>query len=494
MRSIDKFILFLILLNGIVACKSESIQQKQPNILFISVDDLKTELGVYGNSVIQTPNLDALASEGTVFSNHYVQVPTCGASRQVLLTGLRPRTIAQLDNNITALEASNKIESEIPESFIHHLKRNGYYTVGIGKISHSADGLVYGYNEAPSNKKELPHSWDELLFNSGKWETGWNAFFAYADGENRQSMKDQVKPYEACPVEDDGYPDGLTTKLALSSLKKLKEKDKPFFLGVGYFKPHLPFNSPKKYWDLYNRDSIKVSKNPNIPKNVNLKSLHDSGEFNRYALGDEIANLEHQATDKYAKKLIHGYYACVSYIDEQIGLLVNEVVSLGLEENTIIIVWGDHGWHLGDQQVWGKHTIFDEALNSTLVIKVPGLKSSGKINKNVVETVDIYPTLLELCNIKTPYDLDGASLVGLINNSELRQKKVAYSYFRNGISLRTERYRLTKYFRSEEPTIELYDHLKDPLETTNIAQYEVNVVNQLMPLLEKGNTGLYNEN
>ncbi|MDO5971806.1 sulfatase [Flavivirga aquimarina] len=493
MKIISKFILYSVLLCFTFSCKSEIIQkEKQPNILFIAVDDLKTELGIYGNSVIQTPNLDKLASVGTAFANHYVQIPTCGASRQSLLTGLRPRTVVQLDNNITAIETSNKPEGETPESFIHHLKRNGYYTVGIGKISHSADGLVYGYNDMPSNKRELPHSWDEILFDSGKWKTGWNSFFAYADGENRQSMKNQVKPYEAGNVEDDGYPDGLTTKMALSSLKRLKEKDKPFFLGVGYFKPHLPFNSPKKYWDLYNRDSIKISKNPNIPKNINLKSLHASGEFNRYALGDEIATLKHRVSDEYAKKLIHGYYACVSYVDEQIGLLIKEVEALGLEENTVIVVWGDHGWHLGDQQVWGKHTIFEEALNSTLVIKVPGLKSSGKTNKTVVETVDIYPTLLELCGIEAPYNLDGRSLVGLMDNSKPRQKDVAYSYFKNGISLRTERYRLTKYFRQGEPTIELYDYLNDPFETINIASENAETVNKLMPLLEAGNTGLYN--
>lgn len=258
------------------------------------------------------------------------------------------------------------------------------------------------------------NSWDELLFDSGKWKTGWNAFFAYANGENRQSLKNQVKPYEAGNVEDDGYPDGLTTQLALSSLKNLMENPKPFFLGVGFFKPHLPFNSPKKYWDLYNRDSISISKNPIIPKNVNLKSLYNSGEFNNYALGDEIANLEHWVSDEYARKLIHAYYACVCYIDKQIGLLVKEVEALGLAENTIIIVWGDHGWHLGDQQIWGKHTVFENALNSTFLIKVPGSKGSGKTIKTVVETVDIYPTLLELCEIKIPYKLDGTSLVGLI--------------------------------------------------------------------------------
>eukprot|EP01089_Gocevia_fonbrunei_P009458 TRINITY_DN21766_c0_g1_i1.p1 TRINITY_DN21766_c0_g1~~TRINITY_DN21766_c0_g1_i1.p1 ORF type:complete len:222 (+),score=29.11 TRINITY_DN21766_c0_g1_i1:794-1459(+) len=192
--------------------------QKQPNVLFISVDDLRTELGVYGHPVVKSPNMDAIANEGSVFSNHFVQVPTCGASRYALLTGMRPSKPEHLKNSAIENEISGKEETDVPESFIHHLKRNGYHTVGIGKISHSADGLVYGYEEPVSAKKELPHSWDELLFNPGKWGTGWNAFFAYANGENRQSLKRQVKPYEEGEVNDQGYPDGLTTELAIANL------------------------------------------------------------------------------------------------------------------------------------------------------------------------------------------------------------------------------------------------------------------------------------
>lgn len=495
---IMRLIILLGVLFSLFSCKakddSKNIEKKLPNILFISVDDLNTELGFYGNKTVQSPNLDKLASQSAVFTNHFVQVPTCGASRSCLLTGLRPRTKEQLKNSVFENEISNKPETKMPESFVHHLKRNGYYTVGIGKISHSADGLVYGYNDKPSHKRELPHSWDEFLFNSGKWRTGWNSFFAYANGENRQSMNRQVKPYEAGEVDDDAYPDGLTANLAISSLRKLKNNSKPFFLGVGFFKPHLPFNSPKKYWDLYDRDSISISKNPLVPINVNKKSLKDSGELNGYKLTDEIADLVKPISEDYAKKLIHGYYASISYVDQQIGLVVDELKALGLEENTIIVVWGDHGWHLGDQQIWGKHTLFDNALNSALIVKIPGAKSSGYNIETVVETVDLYPTLLELCNIEKPYQLDGESLVNLLNNNKIdaNKKSVAYSYYKDGITLRTERYRLTKYFRNEEPTIELYDHKSDPLETENIAQIHGDVVNKLMPILEEGNTGLFN--
>ena len=465
-------------------------QKERPNIVFIAVDDLRPDLGCYGNSIVHSPNIDKLATEGVLFENHYVNVPTCGASRQCLLTGMRPITSAYLRNDITEHVISNKPKSPVPETFIHHLKRNGYHTIGIGKISHSADGLIYGYTDKPSNKRELPYSWDELIFNSGKWETRWNAFFGYANGENRQSLEKQVKPYEKGTVDDTGYVDGLTTQLAISKLKELKNGSKPFFLGVGFFKPHLPFNSPEKYWDLYNRDSIPISPNPLVPINVNLKSLHESGEFNQYNLGDEKANLKHPVSNEYAKKLRHAYYSCISYVDQQIGLIVNEINSCGLGENTIIVVWGDHGWHLGDQQVWGKHTIFENALKSALIIKIPKNYKSKSIS-SIIETIDIYPSLLELCNIELPHPIDGESFVNILNGSNKQNNNVAYGYFRKGISLRTDRYRLTKYYRDEEPKIELYDHKNDPYETINIALEYPDIVKKMMPLLEKGNTGLY---
>lgn len=483
-------ILFLLISIFIIqSCKKK--ETKRPNVVFIAVDDLRPDLGCYGNSVVYSPNIDQLASEGVLFENHFVNVPTCGASRQSLLTGMRPKTRAHLTNNITANTISNKPEGLIPETFIHQFRRNGYYTVGIGKISHSADGYVYGYNEKPSRKRELPYSWDELLFDNGKWKTGWNAFFGYANGENRQSLKNQVKPYEKGNVDDTGYVDGLNTQLALSKLKELKNHSEPFFLGVGLFKPHLPFNSPEKYWDLYERDSMTISPNPLLPENVNTKSLHNSLEMNNgYLLTDEKPSIINQASDAYAKKLKHAYYACISYIDQQIGLIVNQIKALELDENTIIVVWGDHGWHLGDQKVWGKHTLFENALKSALIIKVPKNYKSKSI-ASIVETVDIYPSLLELCDIDLSHPIDGESFINLLKNENTNKNNVAYSYFKEGISLRTDRYRLTKYYRNEAPKIELYDHKNDPYETINIAEENSNIVDKLMPLLESGNTGIY---
>ncbi len=474
----------------LIACQSKT---KRPNILFIAVDDLRTELGYYGNAIIKTPNIDRLASQGRIFNNHFVQVPTCGASRHSLLTGWRPRQKSHLGNEAIVKGISGKPEIEYPETFIHHLRRNGYYTVGMGKISHYPDNLVYGYTDQPSNKKELPHSWDEFVFNSGKWKTGWNAFFGYANGENRQSMDRQVKPYECGEVDDDGYPDGLTTELALSKLDELKQKNKPFFLGVGFFKPHLPFNAPKKYWDIYDPKDIPLSPTPFIPENVNRASLHDSGELNGYKLTDEKAGLDGPVSDAYARKLRHAYYASISYIDAQVGKVLDKLERLDLAENTVVVLWGDHGWHLGDHLTWGKHTIFERSLKSSLIIKTPNMKHPGVSANGIVESVDIYPTLMQLSGIEKPNDLDGQSLLSLLDNPNAMGKEAAFGYFRNGISARTERYRLTKYFREAEPSIELYDLKNDPKEAKNIAGQNPDLVEKLMPVWEKGNTGVYGQ-
>ncbi|HEV7350310.1 sulfatase [Telluribacter sp.] len=467
------------------------VQKQPPNVLFLCIDDLRPDLNCYGNAEVHSPNLDALAAESTLFTRHYVTQPTCGASRYSLLTGQRPTRPVHLTNAAIEKEISGKARTNTPETFVDHFRRNGYYTVGIGKISHSADGYVYGYEEPKSDKLELPCSWDEMLFDPGKWVTGWNAFFAYDDGSNRQSHKGQVKPYESADVPDEGYPDGLSAQLAMNKLKELAERKQPFFLSVGFFKPHLPFNAPQKYWDLYDEAKLSISPSPTIPENVNPASLHNSGEFNGYKAGEEHPALNSPASDAYARQLRHGYYASVSYTDAQVGKVLAELKRLKLDKNTIVVVWGDHGWHLGDHRVWGKHTIFERALRSALIVKAPG-STAGQQREEIVSSVDIYPTLLELCQLKPATELDGKSFVSLLKKKKAPAwDNVAYSYFNRGISVRTDRYRFTKYFRKQEPTVELYDHTTDPNENHNIAGQNPEVVERLTPIWAKGNTGVY---
>lgn len=483
-RTVIVFFLALVLWN--CSTKKEPGQIK-PNVLFICVDDLRTELACYDVSYIKSPNLDKLAGEGFLFNRHYVNVPTCGASRHCLLTGQYPVSLAHTKNNITVETTSNSPDGELPESFIHQLKKNGYYTLGIGKITHHPDGHVYGYLDKPVDKLELPYSWDEMLLDDEKWGSGHNAFFGYADGSNRNSLKKEVKPYEAAEVEDDAYPDGLSANLAIKKLHELKDKNQPFFMGVGFFKPHLPFTAPKKYWDMYKTEDIPLPPFASIPRNSTKASLHGSGEFNQYKLGEEKASLNGPMSDAYVRKMRHAYAACVSYVDAQIGKVLNELEKLGLAENTIVVVWGDHGWHLGDHLVWGKHTIHDRSLHSALLMRVPGIK--GKSIDKVVSTADIYPTLMELCNTPVGHELSGKSMVSLLENpNDENWRNTAYGYWGSGYSMRTPEYRIMRYFKKGCNEIELYDHVKDPNETKNIADEKPEVLQDLLPVLELGNT------
>jgi arylsulfatase A-like enzyme len=487
-------LLLLTLVEDVWAQKRNVTGQKHSkyNVLFLLIDDLRPELGCYGNKYIHSPNIDRFASTATVFKKHFVVVPTCGPSRACLLTGKRPRTVDELSNDVLQIKQEAGIVTKAPESFVDNLRLNGYYTVGIGKISHSPDGHIYNYTDKKGTQRELPRSWNEMLFNPGKWGTGWNAFFGYADGSNRNQLKGQVKPYESADVPDEGYPDGLTTSLAIEKLRQLATGNMPFFMGVGFFKPHLPFNAPAKYWNMYNEAQISLTPSPAIPENIHRASLQESAEFNNgYKLGDEKASLSKPLSDAYARKLRHGYYAGISYVDAQVGKVLETLKELGLEKNTIIVLWGDHGWHLGDDLVWGKHTLSEWSLRSPLIVKMPGAKKGSECNR-IVSSIDIYPTLMELCGVEAPAGLDGKSFSVLLKDPARKDwNNVAYSYFKRGISIRTDSFRLTKYYRAEKPDIELYDHRTDDYENKNISLMHPEMIQQLQPMLENGNTGLY---
>lgn len=469
---------------------SQKVTNRAPNIVFIAVDDLRPELGAYGAEYAHTPNLDHFASKSTVFKNHFVTVPTCGASRLSVLVGKLPKTKADLGNMAAVEQIAKMPRGQRAQTFIRQLRENGYYTVGIGKISHHPDGYVYGYDEPKSDILELPDSWDEMLLDHGKWGSGHNAFFGYADGGNRTDMKKQVKPYESADVPDEGYPDGLSANLAIKKLSELKDQEQPFFLGIGFFKPHLPFTAPKKYWDLYQESELPIAPFAAIPRNSSAASLIQSGEFNQYALGEEKASLDMAMSDDYARKIRHAYLASVSYVDAQIGKVLDELERQGLSENTIVVVWGDHGWHLGDDRVWGKHTLFNWALQSVLMIKSPSIEAA-EINQ-IVSSVDLYPTLMELVGMDLAPDLDGQSMVDLMIDPVLKTwRNTAYSYYNQGNTVRTPEFRLTRYYRNGGSEYELYSQEKDPFETDNIFVKELGLQPALKNILEKGNTGIF---
>ena len=463
-------------------------RQAHPNILLICVDDLRPELGCYGKEYIQTPHLDRLARNSVVFSRHFIQAPTCGPSRYSLLTGLRPRTKAELNNTFMENNFYKRPEVETPESFVHHFRRNGYYTVGIGKISHTPDGRIRKDNRT----LELPHSWDERLCEKGPWGGGFDTFFAYASGESRASLEFQVPPFECADVPDKGYPDGLNAALAVRKLEELSKRSSPFLLAVGFYKPHLPFNAPKKYWDLYERSQIPLSPNPDVPENLSLNMLHDSREFfGNYQKGKEYGARGEKVSDAYALEIRHAYFAAVSYVDAQIGKVLDNLKDLGLARNTIVVVWGDHGWHLGDHTIWGKHSPFERSAHSPLIFKIPGKDNGGQQTDALTETIDIYPTLCSLAGIEPPPDLEGESLVDILDDPLSKGKEAVYCYQNNRISMRTDRYRLIAQYNEDKTwTFALFDHRNDPYETKNIADEQSEIVQQLLPQLNKGNTGI----
>lgn len=462
------------------------------NVLLICVDDLRPELGCYGNPVIQTPHIDKLASSGYVCMNHYVQSAICGPSRSSMLTG---KVCQQWDpwKDLRNAEA----EPNIPVALPHLFKKNGYRTIGIGKISHEPGGVM---DEAQC-MAQIPFSWDSTYTAVGIWSTPWRAFFAYSDGEAhntamRIGMETPRLPYEAGEVDDEGYPDGLNTLEAIKQLQALKEGGHPFFLALGFYKPHLPFNAPRKYWDLYDPEEIPVTENNYVPKHLNnIYSVNNSPELTtHYPWPDGPGKV----TPESAKTIKHGYYACVSYVDALVGKVLDELDRLDLAKQTIVVLWGDHGWHLGEHAMYGKMSNFEIATRSPLIIRVPGSKKKGVILNHLTESIDIYPTLAELCGLEYPENLDGESIADILKNPDQEGQQIARSfYYRNGAlgkTIRTDRYRLVRWATENDSclVLELYDHQLDPDENINVAEEQKAITQSLseqlksVKFLEKG--------
>ena len=448
------------------------------NVLMICVDDLRNSLGCYGNKDVISPNFDKLASESVTFDHHYVQVPTCGASRYALLTGQRPQNKQSMGNG--AFKQLKKTQLDGAQTLPELFKRSDYLTSVIGKISHTADGRNYAYNGKGDGSDELPFAWDWKKTPFGPWKRGWGVFFAYADGVHREDKSGYKPRMEFKDLKDEELPDGLSANEAIRQLDKLK--DKRFFLSLGFYKPHLPFVAPKKYWDMYEGKDIKLAPHD---KKGETAYWHGSGEFYKYQ-GDKTKPLSTEEQVKHRR----AYYACISYVDAQIGKVMQKLKDLGLDKNTIVVLWSDHGWHLGDHQIWGKHNLHEQALKSPFMIRVPGIK--GKMSSAVVETTDLFPTLMELCQptfSKLAQPLSGQSLVPILNSVDTLGRDSALSFWGKAVSLRNKNYRLiaTKGKKDEYSKIELYDHRIDPNESKNIAQQNPEVVDQLLKIIKKEN-------
>jgi iduronate 2-sulfatase len=450
---------------------------ERPNVLFIAIDDLRCDLGAFGVEYAKTPHLDAFSRTARVFTRHYVQVPTCGASRCALLRGRYPTMVSQINNGGILQTHPDWGTHSLPAV----LRASGYKTLAIGKITHYPGGRTgKGWSEGP---EELPGVWDRAWVPNTPWKTAEAMMHGYANGVRRQPGKSPA--WEAHDGPDEAYPDAWIAAESIETLQNLAEEKGPWFLGVGFFKPHLPFAAPKLWHDMH-ANSIPAL-DPNAAKKPEWRSgWHKSGEF-RTNYGHESGR-DPENDSEYAQLMRQSYAACVSYTDAQIGRLLDELNRLKLDRTTIVVVWSDHGFLLGEHAIWGKHCLYEKSLRSPLMIRYPGLPHPGIPCHSIVETVDLFPTLTELCDLPSPVDLDGSSLLPQLSDPNKPTSKPAYGFWTGGQrTVRVDRWRLITGDATNdmESHVELFDYETDPEENTNHRDQHPDVVSDLLELLER---------
>jgi len=404
-------------------------EKSRPNVLFISIDDWRNDLGALGVDHVKTPEMDRFAKESVLFSQHYVQAPTCGASRAALMSGLRGPQ-AGLGNDAIRNNHPDWGDRVLPRVFRQH----GYQTLALGKITHYPGGLAGRNWDRPP--EELPDAWDRSWVpEDSPWATPEAMMHGYANGVARD--RGNSPAWEAYDGDDKSYPDGWVAEEALAVLNELAESDEPWFFGVGFFKPHLPFAAPKKYFDLYDPDDI--------PAPVDMERQPGPSSWGRS--GELMGNYGHDGKDPYtdedyASTLRHAYAASTSYVDAQVGKVLERVRELGMMDDLIIVIWSDHGFALGERNTWGKHNLYEAAVRAPLLIRYPGMESAGSLCHATVETVDLFPTLTDLAGLPGPEGIFGTSLKPLLDNPEAPSIKPAFSHWRNEEAVRDDRWRL----------------------------------------------------
>ena len=470
------FVLFLLALSA--ACPLHS----KPNVLFIAVDDLRPDLGCYGVGYAKTPNIDRIAARGIVFDRAYCAQAVCSPSRTAILTGLRPDATKVWD-----LETHFRDAQPDCVTLPQHFRAHGYHTTGLGKIEHHGfeDGRSWSDPRWFASGETVSVDPDDWTKHSVTHSTGVGGEYVNPVSPEEapklpgRSKKAKRGPaFEVSPKSDDELPDGATAAEAVKRLAALKAAGEPFFLAVGFIKPHLPFVAPKKYWDLHDPETIPLPATDRYPEGTPDFVGHTNGELHAY-IG---VPKEDPIPADFAKTLRHGYHACISYTDAQIGRLLDALKQEGLADQTVIVLWGDHGWQLGDHGLWHKHTNFELATRAPLLIAAPGTSTAGRHCAAPVEFVDVYPTLADVCGLTVPSGLAGRSLKPYLENPDAPMQKPAISIYPKyskdhggalmGYSVRTERWRAT-YWRKRNAAdigfVELYDEQNDPAETVNLA-------------------------
>lgn len=445
---------------------------EKPNVLLICVDDLKPLLGCYGTPLVQSPNIDRLAARGVLFELAYCNQAVCSPSRNSLMTGLRPQSIGIYD-------LPTNFRQGVPdaETVAQYFRRHGYRTEALGKVMHVGHG-----NFEDKASWTIPH-WRPK---GGGYQLAESttATRPAATGGPRGAAT------ECAEVPDNTYADGMIADEAIARLRSARSTpDQPFFLAVGFLKPHLPFVAPKRYWDLYERASFEPPARQVAPEGAPPFAPTTWGELRQYSDIPETGPL----STEQQRQLIHGYHASVSFMDAQLGRVLDALDETGFGKNTMIVLWGDHGWHLGDHGMWCKHTNYEQAARIPLIVAAPGVGRSGVKSRSLVETVDIYPTLCELAGLPAPQGLDGASFVAALKDPQAAAKEaIMHVYPRSqmlGRAVRTARYRLVEWKQIGAPAdtavLELYDYQADPEETKNLASDQPEVVAQLRAVLSR---------
>ncbi|QNN25397.1 sulfatase [Planctomycetales bacterium ZRK34] len=471
--------LCVALLGGVrSACAAD--ESRRPNVLFIAVDDMRVELGCYGDTIVQSPNIDALARRGMLFDRAYCQQAVCNPSRASLLTGMRPESLR-------IWNLSTDFRKRVPDvvTLPQHFKQQGYFTQGIGKVF---------------------HNWlsDDYDGDAASWSVP--AVMHYGShGADKPKVEGKVPPNltkvprcEKRDVPDSAYFDGRIADLAIKALDACKTKDRPWFLAVGFWKPHAPFNAPKKYWDMYDASQIKPPANSDPPIDVPAIAMHDCREIFR----DFKSRKNGRPTPDEELVLRHAYFAAISYVDAQIGRVVGELDRQGLADNTIIVFWSDHGYHLGEHALWAKTSNFELDARVPMIIATPD-RPGGRRTNALVELLDLYPTLADLCSLPVPSHVEGKSLRPVLDDPQAAIKSAAFTWhcrpaYPNykdplkamGYSIRTDRFRYTEWRDIHDQHViarELYDHTEDPSETINLASrpaYAQTVQQLAVPLSE----------
>lgn len=463
---------------GLANARETPPDAARPNVLFVGVDDLRCAIGALGDPIACTPHLDRLLARGTVFTRAYVQQAVCAASRASLLTGYRPdTTTVDYPYNRYFIDTFLPAHPSLPRRFFDA----GYHTVALGKLHH---GGAFDLARLSPRVRATPPSDQE--------DPWWQS---YATPENRTlAEQNQTDPavlppaWERADVPDEAYSDGRMTRDAIATLRAMAVSGRPFFLAAGYLRPHLPFAAPERYWALY--DEALFATNPPRPSDQVPDLARASYELPSYA--GRLTALGAPVPSEEARRLRHGYYASVSYVDALIGRLVAELDTLGVADRTIIVLWSDHGFHLGENGSWGKHTNYELATRAPLLIVAPG-KPPGQVSSRLVEYIDIVPTVCALAGLPAPEDMEGRSLVPLLDDPETPWIEAAFSQFdrpgqREGYALRTERHRYVEWRDKRRGTVlarELYDHATDPAELNNLATKETELVAALAHRLSK---------